>query len=167
MWLMLIKKAYQFSILDPAVENEHQIFQIRYQHTLSQRTNVLIYLVDEDSPNVHRLNKMFLFFYWIILYSLIKQSNLSGCHRTGTEHWGKVRSYYGRTICPQILPHFSILKHWLCLFLLIHEYPHIFAAHPICMINLFLHYLNLVWPLIFYMGEIWQMLYYTTSRSRC
>lgn len=41
MCLMLIKNAYKFSFLDPAVYNEHLIFQIGYKDTWSQGKNFL------------------------------------------------------------------------------------------------------------------------------
>ena len=63
MCLMLIKNADKFSFLDPAVYNEHQIFQIRYQDPWSQRQNFLnLICLNEDSLKVYRLNKMFLSF---------------------------------------------------------------------------------------------------------
>lgn len=75
----------------------------------------LIYL-SEDSPKVHRLNKMFLSFQLITLYSPIERTNLSRCHMPGTEHKREMRNCHSRRSAQPMslshLSHFCALAPW-------------------------------------------------------
>lgn len=164
---MLIKNADRFSFLDPAVYNEHQIFQIRYQYTWSQRKNFLnlIYL-NEGSLKVHRLNKMFLSFQQIVLNSPIQENNFSRFHMPGTEPWERKDTVTADVTSVQPMP-LSLLSRFCALALyvlpLLHKF---FETSSMKRRNLFLYSLNLAWTWVLFSNQMWQSKCYTSSQSR-